>query len=522
MAEPMRILIVEDLPTDAELAQREISKTLDSCTFMCVDTREAYLTALGDFQPDIIISDYRMPRFDGLTALKLALKIVPDTPVIILTSAMNEDTAVECMKTGATDYVIKEHVKRLGQAVIHALEKKREKAERRRAEEEKARLEMQLLQAQRIESLGRLAGGVAHDFNNMLTVILGRVELIKTTLPPSHALLNDLQEIEKAAIHSRDITRQLLAFSRKQLIEPRVIDLNELITNTQKTVARLIGEDINLRVLLGNDLWKIKFDASQVDQILVNLVVNARDAMPHGGNVTIETSNLSIDTSFCRENPLFVPGQYVLLQVTDEGAGMDDEVLSHIFEPFFTTKEVGKGTGLGLATVYGIVKQNNGVVTVTSQPGAGTIFKIFIPRCEKADEDASRRVEVTTPPSQGMTVLLVEDNEMVRNVAKRMLEAIGYKVLVAETPDAALSLFEKGKNRIDLLFTDVVMPGMSGKELMDKIRAFTPELKVLFMSGYTSDAIVHRGVFDEGAHFIQKPFDAIELARKICEVMGEK
>jgi two-component system cell cycle sensor histidine kinase/response regulator CckA len=391
-------------------------------------------------------------------------------------------------------------------------------SERKKAEEEKAKLESQLIQAQKMESIGRLAGGVAHDFNNMLSVILGYAELLKARLPAGDPLVKDVLEIEKAGIHSRDITRQLLAFSRKQIIEPRSVNLNDLIESAQNTLARLIGEDIDQRFHPGKDLWKIKIDPSQVDQILMNLAINARDAMPRGGKLMIETKNIHLDEAYCRTNAECLPGHYVLLEVSDDGAGMDKEILSHIFEPFFTTKEVGKGTGLGLATVYGIVKQNNGFINVYSEPGRGTTFKIYIPRI-RGEEITEKNEETIVAKGTG-TVLLVEDNVMVRGMTTAVLKELGYTVLVAETPQNALSLCESKDTTIDLLMTDVVMPEMNGTELRDKIRAIRPEIKVLFMSGYTSNVIVHRGVLGEGVQFVQKPFSMHDLARKVREAIG--
>jgi PAS domain S-box-containing protein len=394
--------------------------------------------------------------------------------------------------------------------------------ERKRAEEEKTRLESQLIQAQKMESVGRLAGGVAHDFNNMLSVILGYADLIKSRLSPDDPLLKDILAIERAAGHSRDVTRQLLAFSRKQIIDPKPMELNDLLGVTEKTLSRLIGEDIDLRFFPAEKLWKIRFDPSQMNQILVNLVVNARDAMPGGGKLTIETANACLDEAYCRRHLGFRPGDYVLLAVSDDGIGMDREVLSHVFEPFFTTKEVGKGTGLGLATIYGIVKQNGGFINVYSEPGQGTTFKIYIPRIVAEEGKVVLRTE--EPPVGHATgrILLVEDDEMVREVTKDILTAIGYTVLAVETPHEAVSLSEKPDERIDLLLTDVVMPGLSGKELSDRVKAVRPDAKVLFMSGYTSNVIVHHGMLEAGVHFIQKPFSMRDLARKVREVMGNQ
>jgi two-component system cell cycle sensor histidine kinase/response regulator CckA len=397
----------------------------------------------------------------------------------------------------------------------------RDITERRRAEEEKAKLESQLRQSQKMESVGRLAGGVAHDFNNMLSVILGYAELIKARLMDDDPLLRDIQAIEKAAGHSRDVTRQLLALSRKQIIEPRLMSLNDLITSSQNTLSRLIGEDIDLRFYPEDDLQLINFDPTQVDQILVNLVVNARDAMPDGGRLTIETANIHLDEAYCRNHLGFKPGHYVLLGLSDDGVGMDKELQSHLFEPFFTTKEVGEGTGLGLATVYGMVKQNGGFINVYSEPGQGSTFKIYIPSAGEQEKKIQETEEVPMAYGAGI-VLLVEDEEMVREVAKEILEEIGYTVLAAATPQEAVSLCENKDTIIDLLLTDVVMPGMSGKELKKAVEVIRPGIKVLFMSGYTSNVIAHRGVLEKGVHFIQKPFSMKDLAQKVREAIGER
>ena len=397
----------------------------------------------------------------------------------------------------------------------------RDITERKHAEEERAKLESQLIQAQKMESVGRLAGGVAHDFNNMLSVILGYAELIKTRLPDDDPLLKDVLAIEKAANHSRDITGQLLAFSRKQIIAPRVMNLNELIASSGNTLSRLIGEDIDLRLYPGENLWRINFDPAQVEQILINLAVNARDAMPDGGKLTIETENCHLDKAYCLKHLGFKPGQYVFLGVSDDGTGMDREVQSHLFEPFFTTKEVGKGTGLGLATVYGMVKQNGGFIICYSEPGRGTTFKIYIPRV--AEEDQAEEAPKETPVAYGVgRILLVEDDEMVRDITKDILEEIGYTVLSADTPQGAIALCENRDTPFDLLLTDVVMPEMSGRELANRIAVIRPGIKVLYMSGYTSNVIAHRGVLDKGVHFIQKPFRINDLADKISEVMAER
>ena len=395
----------------------------------------------------------------------------------------------------------------------------RDITELRQAEEEKAQLQSQLVQSQKMESVGRLAGGVAHEFNNMLSVILGYADLIKSQLAKDTPLYTDVSEIEKAANRSKETTSQLLAFSRKQIIDPKPMNLNDRILDTQKTLSRLIGEDIELSFYPADNLWQIKFDGSQIDQILVNLAVNSRDAMPNGGKLGISTQNVHLDDNFCRVNPGATPGPYVVLEVSDTGVGMDEETLAHIFEPFYTTKEVGKGTGLGLATVYGIVKQNGGYAGVLSAPGKGTTFKLFLPKFVGREAPSREIIEAPLKAGAG-AVLLVEDDDMVRKLTAEMLKAIGYDPLVAATPQEALSFCRKSDVSIDLMITDVVMPEMSGDQLRDRIQSMQPGVKVLFMSGYTSNVIAKHGVLEKGAHFIHKPFGMKDLARKISDVMG--
>jgi two-component system, cell cycle sensor histidine kinase and response regulator CckA len=392
---------------------------------------------------------------------------------------------------------------------------------RKKAEEENDKLEAQLVQAQKMEIVGRLAGGVAHDFNNMLSVILGYVDLAKMRLARQHPVLKDIAEIEKAAIRSRDITTQLLAFSRKQIIEPKIIDLNDLVKHTQKALIRLIGEDIDLKVVQEENLWAIMFDPSQIEQILINLAVNARDAMPGGGKLTIETANLILDDLYCLNHIGFTPGRYVRLSFSDNGVGMDKKTIQHIFEPFFTTKEVGKGTGLGLATVYGIVKQNTGFINVYSEPNHGTTFSIYLPRTSGEKEIQNESGEEPEIAGSG-NILLVEDDPMVLEITQGMLESIGYKVTAAANPLDAISLFENLHTFFDLIITDVVMPGMSGKELRNKLNEIRPAVKVLFMSGYTADVIAHHGVLEEGVQFLQKPFTIKSLAGKVNEAIAVK
>ena len=384
---------------------------------------------------------------------------------------------------------------------------------------ERRKLEEQFRQAQKMEAVGRLAGGIAHDFNNMLGVIIGNAEMAMAQVDPAQLLFARLREVLKAAERSADLTRQLLAFARKQSVAPKVLDLNATIEGMLKMLRRLIGEDIDLLWEPCRELWPVKTDPSQIDQILANLCVNARDAIAGVGKVTIETDCVSFDEAYCREHTGFFPGEYVLLAVSDDGMGMDKEVLEHLFEPFFTTKEVGKGTGLGLATVYGIVKQNDGFINVYSEPGMGTIFKIFFPRTY-GDVSEVQLLQTEKQDLQGTeTVLLVEDEESILVLAKTVLEWHGYTVLATNDPTAALSLAQSHQDRIDLLITDVVMPGMNGRELNEKLVACNPALKCIFMSGYTASVIAHHGILDEGIHFLAKPFTVNALAEKVREVL---
>ena len=380
-------------------------------------------------------------------------------------------------------------------------------------------LEEQLRQAQKMEAVGRLAGGIAHDFNNLLTAILGYAQLAAARLKQEDPMRIELSEIEKAGQRAADLTRQLLAFSRKQVLQPRVLNLNEIVGDTDKMLRRLIGEDIEFTTSLKDRLGSVRADTGQIEQVLVNLAVNSRDAMPKGGKLTIETSEVELDESYSAFHFDVQPGPYVLLAVSDTGTGMDAKTLSHVFEPFFTTKEAGKGTGLGLSTVYGIVKQSGGHVAVYSEPGVGTTFKIYLPRVEGLPERASGSFKRAREAGGTETVLVVEDEEAVRRLVCRSLEAHGYKTVPAASASEALLACEKHAGEIHLMLTDVVMPHLSGRELAQRIAALRPRMKVLFMSGYTDNAIVHHGVLDAGMPFLQKPFTPRSVAQKVREVL---
>ncbi len=392
--------------------------------------------------------------------------------------------------------------------------------ERKQVEAQTTKLREQLAQSQKMESIGRLAGGVAHDFNNMLGVILGYSEMALQNVEEGEPLYPALQGIQQAGKRSAELTKQLLAFARKQTVSPKVLDLNVIIGRMLEMLKRLIGEDIDLEWLPGKDLETIKMDPSQIDQILVNLCVNARDAIKDTGKVTIAMSNTIIEENDLAVHPRFIPGRYVLLTISDNGCGMDPDTLSHLFEPFFTTKKVGEGTGLGLATTYGIIKQNKGFVLVESGLGQGTTFKIFLP-CYQAKSTSVFEAKVENIERGHETILLVEDEPMVLEMASRMLKQLGYLVLPASTPGEAILLAKEHAGGIDLLMTDVVMPEMNGRDLAKNLLTLYPNLNRLFMSGYTADVIAHHSVLDEGVHFIQKPFTLKDLSCKVREVLEQ-
>jgi two-component system cell cycle sensor histidine kinase/response regulator CckA len=384
---------------------------------------------------------------------------------------------------------------------------------------EHLRLTAQFQQTQKMEAIGQLAGGVAHDYNNMLSVILGYTELALRNADPAQKLHTYLEEIYKATIRSTDITRQLLAFARKQTINPIMLDLNQNVESMLKMLRRLIGENIDLVWLPRVGLHPVKMDPAQIGQIMANLCVNARDAIADIGRLSIETENVVIDAIYCAHHTEAVAGEYVLLAVSDDGCGMDKETIEHIFEPFFTSKDVGKGTGLGLSTVYGIVKQNNGFINVYSESGLGTTFRIYLPRY--AGQAVHTQQEITTeiPLSRGETVLMVEDESALLTMAKVMLEELGYLTLTAGSPDEAIALALKHSGKINILITDVVMPKMNGRDLAQRLLPLYPGMKILFMSGYTTNVIAHRGVLNEGVNFIQKPFSMNDLAIKVRDAL---
>ncbi len=645
MAQPLKVLLVEDDLNDAELIVRELRRAGFEPDWSRVDSEQAFLDSLAKGL-DVILSDYEMPRFNGMRALDLLNRAGLEVPFIIVSGTIGEETAVEAMRRGAADYLLKDRLGRLGQSIGRAVEDSRLRrqgqrfaeelklaearyrsifenavegiyqcspggrvlaanpamvrilgygsegeligevsdlrdrldveperraeferllrrdgvalnfeaqarrkdggviwisenarvipggdqaahyegmvediTERKKAEEALSRVEDQLRQAQKMEAIGRLAGGVAHDFNNLLTVINAYSEFGMDKLGQNHPVFADLREVRKAGERAAGLTRQLLAFSRKQVLRPQVINLNNGMAEAKKMLRRVIGEDVELVAELAPDLRNIKADPGQIEQIVMNLAVNARDAMPFGGKLIIRTENVELDREFADKYPDAKPGSYVKLSITDTGCGMDSATQARIYEPFFTTKEPGKGTGLGLSTVYGIVKQSGAHICVNSELNVGTSFEIYLPIESAADESCREEIRNVGSLSGFETILLVEDEEPVRRLVKRVLSAAGYVVHTASSGSEALLLCERMRDPIHMVLTDVIMPRMSGRELAERLTAIRPDLRVLYSSGYTDDAISRHGVLDPRTHFIAKPFNIVELTRKVREVL---
>ena len=632
----IRILLAEDNPDDAALIQRELRHSGVDVTIRRVHSPEAFRAALDEVDPDIVLSDHSMPQFTAHDALKIARSARPQTPVIVVTGSLDEETAADYIKEGASDYVLKTHLARLPAALVGALERRRalvatEAAHKallgseakfakafnanpsgmaittvegrvvdvndaflrmlgytrdealgrttvdlglwrtvedrmrviQRAQAygrvqtveiegrtkdgaprallysaelieldgaphvlllttdvtERRQLEEQLRQAGKMEAVGQLAGGVAHDFNNILTAILGYADLLAADLPAADRRIEDVDEIRKAAHRAAALTRQLLAFSRKQVLEPRVLGLNVLVDNMGKMLHPILGENIELRALAAANLHAVRADPNQIEQVILNLAINARDAMPKGGKLTIETSNVELDAEYAARHASVVPGRYVMLAVSDTGTGMDAATQKRIFEPFFTTKDPGRGTGLGLATVYGIVKQSGGSIWVYSEPGQGTTFKIYLPAVDAPAEALSKIVAPAQHLTGVETVLVVEDDEQLLHLAERALTARGYTVLAADRGAAALEIARRHPGPIHMLLTDVTIPDMDGRALAAALRKERGETRLLYMSGYADQAIVHHGVLDAAVAYLPKPFTTEAIARRVREVL---
>jgi signal transduction histidine kinase len=506
--EPLRVLLVEDQPDDARLIVEALERAGFDPAWRRVQTEADFEAALTP-DLDVILADFVMPALSPLRALELVKDAGLDVPFIIVSGSIGEDMAIEALHSGAADYLFKDRLTRLGQAIHRAIAE-------RRLQRDKHALEEQYRQSQKMEAVGQLAGGIAHDFNNLLTAIQGYCELLSEMLPPRSVEAGHLREVRLAADRAAALTRQLLAFGRRQILEPRVLDPRACLREIEPLLRRLIGEDIDVVFRATDTVANIRADPGQIQQVLLNLAINARDAMPNGGTLVLEVSDGVLDEEFTQQYRSVMPGRHVMFTVSDTGIGMSEETQARIFEPFFTTKQKGKGTGLGLATVYGIVKQSGGSIWVSSVPGRGTTFKIYLPRVEEPLERPA--VEERPRSLQGKeTVLVVEDEEIVRQLVRKILQRLGYRVLVVGTPQEALDIPDT--DRVDLLISDVVLPHMSGRAVAEQLRARRPGLRVLYMSGYTDDAIVHRGVLDPNTPFIQKPFTPDALAQRVRQIL---
>lgn len=519
MNNPLRLLQLEDNSVDAELITATLIEGGIPCQSQLVDSRQAFLAALKAGRIDLILADYSIPGFDGMAALALARQHCPDVPFLFVSATIGEELAIDAMHQGATDYVLKQRLGRLVPSIQRALRELDDRAERQRAEEALRQSEKQFRQSQKMEAVGRLAGGIAHDFNNLLTVILGYSQVISTELGPQHPLRGKVDETLKAGERAATLIRQLLAFSRKQSLDPKVLSLNTAVTSLVSLLARLIGTNIKLVTTLDPTNGRLCADQAQLEQVLVNLVVNARDAMPNGGTLTIETAQVELIRSPVYHLTPVAPGPYVRLAVTDTGCGMDRKTQSHIFEPFFTTKGEGKGSGLGLSTVFGIVTQCGGAIDVTSRVGQGTRFDLYFPQVESDLFIPSAPQSLGQPQRGTETILVVEDEPSVRTLVRDELQKLGYRVIEARSGIEACLLATQQVGSLELLVTDVVMPGMGGRELAQHLSAIKPDLRTLFMSGYMDDVGIMAGQEEGTSSFLQKPFTPEVLAHAVRDLL---
>lgn len=518
-APTLRVLHLEDSVPDAELIKATLEEDGVPSAPIRVDTRDEYLAALDRGGFDVILADYSLPGFDGISALTLAKERCPELPFIFVSATLGEELAIDTLKRGATDYVLKQRLSRLGPAVRRAIQEIQQRTDKRRTEAALRERDRQLQVAHRMEALGRLAGGVAHDFNNCLTVIMGYTQVVLNELGATHPLASKMLETQKAGAQAAQLIRQLLAFSRKQTMDPRVIDLNMVVDNLRDMLPRLAGERITFIFNQQPSLGHVKADHGQLDQVIMNLVANARDAMPEGGTLTVETADCTLDAGHDPPGLNLPPGPYVTLAVSDTGCGMDEKTQAEIFEPFFTTKGEGKGTGLGLSVVHGIVTQSGGGISLDSEVGRGTTFTIYLPRTGEPLTREAAETAVDGELNGTETILLVEDEAAVRAVIRDELEYRGYQVLEAANVAEAVFISSQQTGPIHLLLTDVVMPGMSGRELAQQLMMLRPKMKVLYVSGYTDDVGVLQILGSSKAAFLEKPFNPNTLAAKVREVL---
>lgn len=510
---PLRVLLVEDSEDDASLILFEITRGGFDVTHRRVDSGAAMIAALEAEAWDVVISDYSLPGFSGTEALRLLRTKSSEIPFIYISGTLNEDAAAEALKSGAQDYLVKGKLTRL----VPTIQRELRDGEVRR---ERQRLEAQVHQLQRFEAIGRLAGGIAHDFNNAIGAILGWAEIGYQELPETNKTRERLARIKQQALRAAGLTHQLLAFARRQVLQRQNLDVNILVKDTVSLLEKIIGEHIQMELALASNLEPAWADATQIEQVITNLCLNARDAMPQGGRLRIQTEITQIATEAKMPTPYFRPGKYLLLTISDTGTGMNPETLEHIFEPFFTTKKAGKGTGLGLATVYGIVRQHDGIIDVKSAPGAGTEFRIYLPTGSGAAQGIAKKTEA--PVERGAeTILVAEDHDGLRVAAKEILESFGYHVLPAATGEKALQIFEARHNTIDLVVLDVVMPTMTGPQIFEKMMAIKPGLRAIFTTGYAiEDESLGTGETSEYS-ILLKPYSSKELAHKVRSVLSQ-
>lgn len=515
MTQPLRFIHLESNPADAALIATTLRDAGILCQLKQAQTREEFLAALRQEGFSLVLADTAVPGFDGATALSLARTLHPDVPFLFVSDTQGEEFAIDMMQHGATDYISKQRLGRLVPSIKRTLRELDERLERRRAEDALRVSEKQFRQAQKMEAVGRLAGGLAHDFNNLLTVIMGHSQVLLGELPSGNPIRAKIEEMQKAGERAASLIRQLMAFSRKQPLEPKILPLNSVVGNVESMLRRLIGEDIQLVIRPDPFNGHVKADPGQLEQVLMNLVVNARDAMPNGGLLAIETSQTELArTPMHHLHPLPL-GQYVKLTVTDTGCGMNADVLAHLFEPFFTTKEEHKGTGLGLSTVFGIVTTCGGGIDVWSQVGHGTTFDLYFPRVNPQASTADATAPQARLRQGSETILLVEDDSGVRNLVRHELVKTGYQVIEAKNGVEACLTATQQSYHVDLLLTDVVMPGMNGRELAQHLSVIKPNLRVLFMSGYLDDISVNSGMDPHRTTFLQKPFTPDLLLRTV-------
>jgi len=518
MTEPLNVLLVEDSASDAKLIVYELGRTGRIVDFERVESGDALRSALDRRSWDLVLSDSSMPSFGARAALAILQEASLDVPFIIVSGTIGEEAAVEAMRAGARDFVLKDQLARLNPAVERELLARTVRDAKQLSEQNAVRLGEQLRQAQKMEAVGKLAGGIAHDFNNVLSVIISYADLLLEEMKPGQPMYEDIKAIRDAGGRAANLTRQLLMFTRQQVLVSKVIDLSEVLGGMENMLRRMVGEDVDFVLLLTDALSSVRADPGSVEQVVMNLVVNARDAMPTGGKLTIETANVDLDEAYANSHPGVTPGVQVLLAVTDTGTGIDPLTLARVFEPFFTTKAAGKGTGLGLSTVLGIVQQSGGNVWVDSELGHGTTVNVFFP-CVDAAVDSTH----TTIPPTGLlgteTILLVDDDDGVRGVTRAILDKNGYDVIDACGGADALKRAEEYPHVIHLLISDVVMPEMSGPELAKRLAKARPEMKVLCMSGYTDDSIVRHGVLDASIEFLQKPITPAALAVRVRQLL---